>query len=500
MSEQLRVVIVGGGTAGWMSAIALASVAGENVCKITLVESDEIASVGVGEATLPHIKEFNDRVGINEADMMRKTSGTIKLGIQFVDWGALGNSYVHPFGKYGAQIGGSAFHQQWARADKQKLVKNIDSYSYAIELALQNRFEFPVSDQSYINSTYSYAYHFDASLYAAYLRSLSEARGVRRVEGKITRVIGNKDTGAIESVELNDGRIIEGDFFIDCSGFKSLLLGKALNAEFEDWSQWLVCDRAYAVPCQNSMEIPPYTRSTAKQAGWQWKIPLQHRTGNGYVFCSNNISDDEAAHSLLQSLDGAPLADPKLIKFKAGRYKNTWERNCLAIGLASGFLEPLESTSIYLIQVAIMNFLQLFPQKDHNQLLANEYNRMMDYEYERIRDFLILHYHLNQRDDSELWRYCREMSVPESLSQKIDVFRKRGYIDIYKFGLFSQPSWISVFTGQGLRQEGFDPFAMNVSLDDVNAQMQALLKEIDERVGLVPAHDKFLADYCPAKL
>lgn len=499
MSEPLKIVIVGGGTAGWMSAVALASIAKDNICTLTLIESDQIASVGVGEATLPHMKEFNDRIGINEADMMQQTNATIKLGIQFVDWGSIGNSYVHPFGKYGNQLGGSYFYQQWARAEKESLVKNIDSYSYAIECALQNRFEFPVTDSTYINSTYSYAYHFDASLYADYLRKLSQQKNVQRIEGKITQV-HNSDAGSIKSVQLEDGRIIEGDFFIDCSGFRSLLLAQNIKSEFEDWSDWLVCDKAFAVPSEKTSPITPYTRSTAKKAGWQWRIPLQHRTGNGYVFSSNHISDDEAADSLLQGLDGKALADPKLIKFKAGRYKKSWVKNCLAIGLASGFLEPLESTSIYLIQVAIINFIKLFPQKSPDETVIDEYNRMIDYEYERVRDFLILHYHLNQRNDSELWCYCRDMDIPESLRKKIAIFQKRGFIDNYKYGLFAQPSWISVFSGQGLKQQGFDPFAFNTPLRDVNVQMENLLAEIRNRVAAAPSHDAFLADYCAAKL
>jgi tryptophan halogenase len=500
MSEQLEIVIVGGGTAGWMCASALASIVGDKVCNITLIESDEIASVGVGEATLPQMKEFNDRVGINEADMMQQTNATIKLGIEFVDWGSIGNSYIHPFGKHGDQIGGSAFHQQWARVKQHNNIPKIDAYSYAIESCIQNRFEFPSQDTSQINSTYSYAYHFDASLYAAYLRKLSEQKRVKRVEGKIVNVFNDPSSGAIASIELADGRSVRGDFFIDCSGFKSLLLEKKLKAEFDDWSDWLVCDKAYAVPSENTSAPPPYTRSTAKQAGWQWKIPLQHRTGNGYVFCSDYISDDEAAGSLLQSLDGKPLADPRLIKFKAGRYKKSWVKNCLAIGLSSGFLEPLESTSIYLIQVAIINFIKLFPRKIPDDTLIGEYHRLMDNEYERVRDFLILHYHLNQRDDSELWRYCRAMSVPDSLKQKIAIFKHRGHVDSYKYGLFALPSWISVFNGQGLDQEGIDPFVFNTPVFDVNAKLDNLLADIKNKVMNAPTHEAFIANYCPAKL
>ncbi len=499
MSEPIEIVIVGGGTAGWMCAAGLVSLVKANICRVTLIESDEIASVGVGEATLPHMKEFNDHIGINEVDMMQKTNATFKLGIEFVDWGFLGASYIHPFGTFGEKIGGTDFHQQWARAQQNGGVESIEAFSYAIEACRKNRFEFPVENHSEINSTYSYAYHFDAGLYAKFLRNFAETQGLKRVEGKIVDVNLHPDSGFINSVILESGKTISGDYFIDCSGFRSLLLGKTLQTPFEDWSPWLVCDRAFAVPSERVAELTPYTRSTAKSAGWQWRIPLQHRTGNGYVFSSQFISEDEAAHSLLSNLDAPALAEPKLLKFKAGRYKHSWQKNCIAIGLASGFLEPLESTSIYLIQVAIINFTRLFPNKKPNSALSDEFNRLIDMEYDRVRDFLILHYHLNSRDDSELWRYCRNMSVPETLSQKINVFKHRGHIDIYRFGLFAQPSWISVFLGQGLKQENIDPYAHNLSLEQVQQKLRDLSTSINERVQIMPTHDEFIADYCPSK-
>lgn len=499
MSEPLEIVIVGGGTAGWMCAAGLVNLVKANICRVTLIESEEIGSVGVGEATLPHMKEFNDHIGINEVDMMQKTNATIKLGIEFVDWGFLGSSYIHPFGTFGEKMGGVDFHQQWARANQAGGVAPIEAFSYAIEACRHNRFEFPVDNHAEINSTYSYAYHFDASLYAQFLRKFAEVDGMQRIEGKVTNVNLHPDTGFINSVTMESGKIIAGDYFIDCSGFRSLLLGKALQTPFEDWSPWLVCDRAFAVPSENAEILTPYTRSTAKAAGWQWRIPLQHRTGNGYVYSSQYISDDEAASSLLKGLDAPALAEPKMIKFKAGRYKHSWQKNCIAVGLASGFLEPLESTSIYLIQVAIINLLQLFPNKKPDQALADEFNRLVDVEYDRVRDFLILHYHLNSRDDSELWRYCRNMSVPESLTQKINVFKHRGHIDIYRYGLFAPPSWISVFLGQGLKQENFDPYAHNLPLEQVQKKMQELSASIRERVQLMPMHSEFIADYCPTK-
>lgn len=492
MSSVLDIVIVGGGTAGWMCAAALARVAAGR-CRVRLIESEAIGSVGVGEATLPHIKEFNDYIGINEADMMSKTGATFKLGIEFVNWGQNGCSYIHPFGKFGEAIGGVDFHQQWARCAKPL---PLEAYSYAVAACRHNRFEFPVATMGEINSTYSYAYHFDASLYAKYLRKLAEAGGVERTEGILVDARLQPDLGGIESLTLQSGEIIRADFFIDCSGFRSVLLSQKLREEFEDWSSWLVCDRAVAVPSETVNPLSPYTRSTAREAGWQWRIPLQHRIGNGYVFSSQFISDDEAAQSLLFNLDSPALGEPKLLKFKAGRYKHSWQKNCLAIGLSSGFLEPLESTSIYLIQTAITNFLKLFPGAQPDPALINEFNRLMDAEYERIRDFLILHYHLNQRDDHEIWRYCRAMSIPDSLQHKLAQFRHRGYIPSYQYGLFNQSSWLAVLTGQGASQQAIDPFAANASLEHVQLKMSGLAKKIQQRMELMPDHRQFIANYC----
>jgi tryptophan 7-halogenase len=479
-----------------MSAAALVS-ATDSGRRITLIESEEIGSVGVGEATLPQMKDFNDYVGIIEADMMQKTGASFKLGIEFRDWGYLGSSYIHPFGTFGNKRRGMDFLHQWTRARLQGSVEGIESYSYAIQACRQARFDFPVKNQEELNSTYAYAYHFDASLYARFLRQFSEPKGVNRIEGKIVDVEQHSN-GNIRSVRLESGATIVGDYFIDCSGFRSLLLGQTLQVPFEDWSHWLPCDRAVAVPCVGTEPVLPYTRSTAKAAGWQWRIPLQHRIGNGYVYCSNFISDDAAAQSLLQDLDGKALAEPRPLKFKAGRRKQSWQGNCIAIGLASGFLEPLESTSIYLIQIGILNLIRLFPGRTPDPALIDEYNRLVDYEYERVRDFLILHYHLNQREDSELWRYCRNMEVPDSLKQKMEIFRHRGYIDIYRHGLFAPPSWIAVFIGQGLEPEGFAPIANVIALNDILQEMHELPSAILQRVQMMPDHGKFLADYCPS--
>jgi len=498
MSQPLEIVIVGGGTAGWMTAAAFSHLIEKQLCHVTLIESAEIGSVGVGEATLPQMKDFNDFIGLNEADMMQNTNASFKLGIQFVDWGKKNTSYIHPFGKFGEKISGIDFHQIWSRLNTKGMAEPIENYSYAIQACNNNRFEFPVTDKDYINSTYSYAYHFDASLYAQYLKQHSKTNHVNHIEGKITKVNKSSDTGAIESLLLENGSIIQGDFFIDCSGFRSLLLGENLSGSFEDWSHWLPCNRAVTVPSKKLQSIPPYTRSTAKEAGWQWRIPLQHRTGNGYVFCSQFISDDEAAQSLIRdSVDS--VADPRFLKFKAGRYRQSWIKNCVAIGLSSGFLEPLESTSIYLVQVAIFNLLKCFPQKEIDEKLITEYSRLMDFEYERIRDFLILHYHLSDRNDSELWRYCSAMDIPESLSEKIAIYKKRGFVDQYTYGLFSLPSWISVFNGQGLKQEALDPFAYAISESFASEKLNDMASRINTRVAAMSTHDAFIADYCAAK-
>ena len=502
MPDPLHIVIVGGGTAGWMTAAALVSSTDPNRCRVTLIESEEIGTVGVGEATLPQMKEFNDYVGIIESDMMQKTNASFKLGIEFRDWGYAGSSYIHPFGTFGRQKKGTGFLHQWVRAKRHASVADIESYSYAIQACRHARFDFPVEDQTAINSTYAYAYHFDASLYARFLRRFAEPKGMRRIEGRIVAVERHPETGYVTSLRLKSGDIVSGDYFVDCSGFHALLMGKTLDVPFEDWSGWLPCDRAVAVPSERSDTIVPYTRSTAKAAGWQWRIPLQHRTGNGYVYCSEYLSDDEAAATLLADLDGQPQAEPRFLKFKAGRRKRSWQGNCIAIGLASGFLEPLESTSIYLIQVGILNLLKVFPERHPVAALIDEFNRLVDYEYDRVRDFLILHYHLNkrpnERDDSGLWRYCRNMEIPDTLEEKMAMFRHRGYIDVYRFGLFAPPSWIAVFLGQGLVPGNYERLADNVPLDRVVTEMQELAASIRTRVQTMPDHRQFLGDYCPA--
>ncbi len=498
MSKPLEVVVVGGGTSGWMTAAALSSVLKPNICRVRLIESDEIGIVGVGEATLPQMREFNEAIGVIEPDMMANSNATFKLGIDFRDWGAKGRRYNHPFGKHGQPLGGVAFYHQWVRAQMRgQNVRELDAYSYPIVAANAGKFEFPVTDPTAINSTYNYAYQFDAHLYSKYLRAFSEARGAVRTEGKIVDVAVDGETGNIKSVKLESGEEIRGDLFIDCSGFRSLIMGQTLKVGFEEWTKWLPCDRAMAVPCDRSDDFDPYTRSTRREAGWQWRIPLQHRTGNGYVYSSSFLSDDKARETLLANLDGAPQADPRPLRFTSGRRTQSWFKNCIAVGLASGFLEPLESTSIYLVQVAVLNLLRLFPRDPIDPTLADEFNRLVDVEYERVRDFLILHYHLNE-GDAEMWRHCREMEIPDSLKHKIEIFTHRGHIEAYKDGLFAPPSWLAVFVGQGLTPKGYDRLADNMAFDELAPRIEALRTRIVDRVAVMPTHAAFVNDYCPS--
>jgi len=489
-------VVVGGGSAGWMSAAALAN--GLNGgCHITLIESDEIGTVGVGEATIPPIRHFNATLGLDEAEFVKRTKGSFKLGIQFIDWAKTGHRYFHPFGPFGAEFDKAPLHHYFLQARAQGHQTPLDDYSMAWAAASRNRFDIPIRDPNRVQSTYDYAYHFDAGLYAAFLREYAQARGVVRLEGRIDGAALRSNDGFVEAVTLTDGRRIEGDLFIDCSGFRALLIGEALGTPFEDWTHWLPCDRAVAVPCASSADFTPYTRSTARSAGWQWRIPLQHRTGNGYVYCSRHISDDEAAATLLGNLDGAPLADPRPLRFTTGRRSTSWNRNVVAIGLAAGFMEPLESTSLHLIQTGITRLLALFPDRTFDPLAAAEYNRITRNEYERIRDFLILHYHLTQRDDSALWRDCAAMSIPDELTYKINHFRKSGRLVSEGVELFLNPSWLAVHIGQLNWPQGHDPL---VDLRGVDAapKLASLRRVMAEAAEAMPTHREFVNRHCRA--
>jgi tryptophan halogenase len=479
----LRVVIVGGGTAGWMCAAGLSRLVDPSAYSLTLIESDEIGAVGVGEATLPHIKIFNDMLGIREAEFMSQTQGTFKLGIEFRAWGG-----VH-------------FQHHWLRARNAGVsVAPLEAYSYAIAACRAGAFEFPSEDPKSIRSTYAYAYHFDASLYANFLRRWTMARGVQRIEGQVVEVARGGEDGLIEAVTLKSGVRVEGDLFIDCSGFRALLIGDAMQVGWQDWTAWLPCDRALAVPCERTADFTPYTRSTAQEGGWTWRIPLQHRTGNGYVFSSRFTDEERARDILLRALDAPALVEPKLLRFSPGRREQAWSGNCVAVGLASGFLEPLESTSIFLIQGAVTDLANLMPAagggRRMDPRLANEFNRLFAIQYDRVRDFLVLHYRANARHGQPLWDYVRTMPLPDTLVEKMSLFEARAWTPDYTYGLFARDSWLSVLMGQGVIPRGYDRLAEGLSLAEAEANLERLKARIDANVAAMSSHGSFIANYC----
>ena len=491
-----RVVIVGGGTAGWMTAAALAKILGPNYADITVVESDAIGIVGVGEASIPQISIFNRTLALDESDFVRGTQGTFKLGIEFVNWGRQGHRYFHPFGPFGVDMEGVSFHAFWLKSLAGGASHLITDYSLQAVAARANKFMRRQNAPNSPLATITYAFHFDAGLYAKFLRRYAEQRGVKRQEGKIVQVPLRGEDGFIEAVVLEDGRRIEGELFIDCSGFRGLLIEEALHSGYEDWSHWLPCNRALAVPCESVSPLTPYTRSTAHTAGWQWRIPLQHRTGNGHVYCSEYMSDDEAAAILLKNLDGKALSSPRQLKFVTGRRRKFWNRNCVALGLASGFLEPLESTSIHLVQSGIAKLLTMFPDQGFEQADIDRFNRVTAEEYEQVLDFLVLHYKVTQRDDSEFWRYCANMSIPERLAEKIALFESRGRVFRENEELFNDTSWFAVMIGQGLVPRGFDPVANVLSDAENSKRLDQFRDAINKSSDYMPAHAAFIREHC----
>lgn len=494
------VVVVGGGSAGWMAAAALATYLGKQA-SIRLVESEEIGIVGVGEASVPYMKQFNSSVlGIDEFEFVARTQGTFKLGIQFNDWGAIGESYVHGFGKIGQGIGPLPFHQFWLKLFLSGRARPIGEYSLPTFAAPLGKFmpspvnappESPLAD-------IAYAYHFDAALYAGFLRDLSERRGVQRIEGKITRVEQRGEDGFVNAVVLDSGEQVTGDLFIDCSGFRGLLIEQTLQTGYIDWTHWLPCNRAMAVPCATVGPPTPYTRSTALAAGWQWRIPLQSRVGNGYVYSSTYISDDEAAATLLANLDGEALADPRPLRFTTGMRRKLWNKNVVALGLASGFMEPLESTSIYLVQSGIQRLLSLFPDRGFDPLLARQFNDESTFEYESTRDFLILHYCATRRSDSAFWDYCRTMPIPETLQRKIDMFRAGGRYFRTGDEFFALPSWVQVMIGQGIVPTGYHPIVDDMPEQALADHVARVHRAIVNSVEAMPPHQDFIDRYCKA--
>ena len=489
-----KLVIVGGGTAGWMTAAAIAKIMGPiGDLQIELIESDEIGTVGVGEATIPQILLFNGMLGLDEDEFVRATNATYKLGIEFRDWTRIGHRYVHPFGFYGLNMKGVEFHHHWLKGRSLGDMAELDDYSLGAVAGLQGRFMRPRPDQPNSPlSKFSYAFQFDASLYARYLRAFSEAHGVVRTEGKIVEVLQNAETGFVEGVRLDKGIVVEGDFFIDCSGFRGLLIEGTYKAGFEDWTTWLPCNRAMAVPCESNGDQQPLTRSTARAAGWQWRIPLQHRTGNGYVYSSEHISDDGAAATLMANLDGAPLADPKPLRFTAGHRKKAWVKNVVAFGLAGGFLEPLESTSIHLVQSGIARLMSLFPTRNHNQVEVDRFNAMTEREYVDIRDFLVLHYKATERNDSEFWNYCRTLPPPRGLAEKLEMFRLNGRIYREHEELFTETSWLSVMVGQGIEAGGYHPAADLLPDAETLQRLAHVRQVVANSARQMPTQDEFL--------
>ncbi len=495
--EMIRsIVIVGGGSAGWMTAAALSNAVGRSIA-VTVIESDEIGTIGVGEATIPPIKSFNAELGIAEADFIAATRGSFKLGIEFVGWGAQSGRYFHPFGTYGADFDRVSLYHYWLRERLAGDTTPIDDYSMCWALARANRFGPPVDNPRDVRSTHAYAYHFDAGLYARFLRQYAELRGVQRLEGKIVGAERDGATGNIPHVRLADGRVITGDFFVDCSGFRALLLADTLDVGFEDWSHWLPCNRAVAVPSANSGPITPYTRSTARTAGWQWRIPLQHRQGNGHVYCADFVSDDEAAATLCENLESAPLAEPRFLKFTAGRRKQAWSHNCVSIGLAGGFLEPLESTSLHLIQTSIERLLRLLPDGRQDPLNAEEFNRATAVEFDRIRDFIILHYYTNTRPEP-FWQACAHMQIPDELAYKIKHFMGSGRLVSPQDELFRNPSWLAVYLGQGMTPQRYDTMADARPDVDAASHLRKLRNMMSEAAKTYPTHDEYLGKLSPA--
>ncbi|KQW49749.1 MULTISPECIES: tryptophan halogenase family protein [unclassified Roseateles] len=497
-----KIVIVGGGTAGWMAAAPLAqrfAAAGPGRCEIALVESPDIGTIGVGEATLPPIRAYNRTLGLDGADFVKRTQGSFKLGIEFRDWGRVGHRFFHGFGDFGPAIEGRSPWQHWLRLQREVAqLPTYEDWSTSTVMARGNRFTPPENGAPSAANAYSFAYHFDAGLYAAYLREYALQRGVQRIEGLIVDVELRPEDGFVAAVKLADGRRIDGDLFIDCSGFRALLIGGAMQSPYEDWSALLPCNSAQAVPSERIEPLTPYTTSTAKAAGWQWRIPLQHRTGNGHVYCSHFISDDEAAATLLAGLDSKALDTPRQLRFTTGRRQQGWVKNVVAIGLASGFLEPLESTSIQLIMDGVGRLIQFFPDRHFKPHLAAEFNRLMGQQYESTRDFIVLHYKLTERRDSELWRYCAAMPIPDNLAHQIELFRTTGRVAILDRDSFAEPSWVSLFLGLGLTPEGYDPFVDHVDAQALLQHFVRLRQAIAQTVNGMPAHADYIASHVKA--
>lgn len=489
MQPVKKLVIVGGGTAGWLAAAAIGKVYQGRV-QVTLVESEEIGVVGVGEATIPTMLAFHKLIGIDEAEMMRATHATFKLGINFKDWGSLGEDYIHAFGQVGRIFWAGEFQHFWARA--KTLGMDIPFGAFCLEHEAARAERFAISDNPALN----YAFHFDAGLYAKFLRQFSERLGVVRCEGKIEQVLQHPDTGFIQSVQLSNGAIIEGDFFIDCSGFRGLLIEQTLHTGYENWQHWLPCDTAIAVQTSKVKPATPYTSSTARAFGWQWRIPLQNRTGNGLVYSSQFADRTWGEKTLTANIEGEMLTDPRVIQFTTGRRKLGWNKNCVALGLASGFLEPLESTSIHMVTSGLIRFLRMFPLRGVQKVLVDEYNRQSHEEAESIRDFIILHYHATRRNDSPFWNYVRQMPIPETLRHRMDMFTQSGMVFLGGDELFRTNGWTQVLIGQGFVPRDYQPIVDNMSDAEFSQYVNSFRDHIAANLAQLPSHEEFIARYC----
>ncbi|WP_111979958.1 tryptophan halogenase family protein [Algibacillus agarilyticus] len=491
-----KVVIVGGGTSGWMTAAALSKLFKNRLCEIELIESAEIPNVGVGEATIPQIQLFNQLLGIDENEFIRKTQATFKHGIEFVNWQKINHSYMHPFGTIGLNFEGVEFHHFWIKMAQLGKVGSIQDYAFNSVAGKAGKMMRSVNVPNSPLASISYAYHFDAGLYVKLLREVAEKNNTTRIESTVKQVNLNPENGFISSLSLANGQEVTGDLFIDCTGFRGLLIEGALHTGYQDWSHWLPCDSAVVAPSKLVNDPEPYTRSTAQPAGWQWRIPLQHRMGNGYVFSSKFTTDDEAKKILVDGIEGELLAEPRFLRFKGGMRNKYWNKNCVAIGLSSGFIEPLESTAIHLVQSSISRLMSLFPTKDFVQNDIDTYNQQAQVEMERIRDFIICHYKLTERDDTPFWRFCQHMDIPESLHKKIALFKSTGRVFREDEELFNQSSWVSVMLGQGLMPERYHPMVDVLPIDEIEKRMQNIQHVIKTSVEKMPTQAEFIASNC----
>ena len=488
-----KVVIAGGGTAGWMAAASLAKLLGKTL-DITLVESDEIPTVGVGEATIPTLITLHELLGINEREFLAEVNGTFKLGISFESWRELKKDYIHSFGFTGKDCWAAGFQHFWLKGKQLGIVKDFGEYCGELVAAKQDKFA--VTSKHGLN----YAYHIDAGLYAKFLRKLAEQHGAKRVEGKIIDVSQNNESGYIESLTLENGKTVNGDLFIDCSGFRGLLIEQTLHTGYDDWSHWLPMNSAVAMQTEIIDKPVPYTRAIARDAGWQWRIPLQSRMGNGLVFCDRYMSDDQAIQTLVDNVEGEKINEPRVLKFKTGMRRKHWNKNCIAMGLSSGFIEPLESTSIHLIQRSVIRLMQMFPYDGIREPDVNEFNAQMEFEILNIRDFIVLHYHVTERTDTPFWRFCRSMNIPDTLKHRIELFKQTGRVFQVPTELFGENSWTQVMMGQGLMPEQYHPIVNMMSDEELERFLSGIDQTVNNLVGQLPSHDDFINHYCKSNI